>query len=182
MRNIVLFAVASALTASVTGCPNTSMPDLEVCSLTLGDPAAGPKDTIEVPVTVTVCNTAVDLSKTFSKIDFPPDVVTPVDTRTTAGVFRIGLLYMTGGLGPFFLKFTVPGEASEDYAMTHAPLAAGASVTVSGKAVFPATMAGQHANITAEADQRLDGDPAHGLVEESNEFNNRAGYQWIDFR
>ncbi|MCC6795894.1 MAG: hypothetical protein IT366_12325 [Candidatus Hydrogenedentes bacterium] len=131
-----------------------------MCKLRIGESQELVGATIEIPVTVEVCNTG----------------------NVDAGLFRVALRYLTPGLGPFTLTFTVPHQASAEYAMTDGPLAVGETVIFKGVAVFPANMSGSLVGILAEVDPWMSGEPEYAMVEEINEDNNETGHVTITLR
>jgi hypothetical protein len=128
-------------------------PDLVVTRVRIAGPAAVKADgTVELPIRVTVRNRG----------------------NAAARIFKISVEYTELAGGTYGVAFTVPGQASAWYPFTNAPLAAGRSVTFSGKLTFLAR--GQIVSLRAKADS-CSGDefmPDYCRVLESNEGNNQS--------
>jgi hypothetical protein len=128
-------------------------PDLVAKLTVTGNPTVNAKGSVEVPIRVSIRNQG----------------------RTSAGIFKTAVEYK-GPKGGDVVAFTVPGQSSIWYPMTNGPLAAGATVTFSGKVTFIPSVRGVKVDLRATADS-CSGDefkPDYCRVDESNEGNNSS--------
>jgi hypothetical protein len=154
MKIYSLCLAALALAILCAGCPPNTRPDLQVCAFTVGTPVTTAGGEIEVPVTVSVCNTGV----------------------SAADPFKVSLHYSDSGGGPFVVAFSVSGQSSMWYPATTTQLPGGSMVTFTGNAVFGAFESGETVSMYAYADS-CSGDefmPAYCRVLESSEINNQS--------
>jgi hypothetical protein len=129
-------------------------PDLVVTSLIrTGPPTLNLQGRVEVPIRVKVSNQG----------------------NTAAGIFKVATEY-TRPQGTFVVAFTVPGQDNTFYPFTKTPLAAGNSVTFTGKVIFHPSVRNVTVTLRAIADSCSGEEfvPDFCRVKESDERNNTS--------
>jgi hypothetical protein len=143
----------AAEVGKATDLPDLIVTDFHSTGAAIFDPRTG---TLQIPVTVVVQNQG----------------------RAAATLFKVAIEFAKKGSGEPSARadFTIPGFADLRSPMTRAPLAAGATITFTGRVVLPARLSGDPVLLQAVADYCT----GEGLKEtycrvyESNERNNRS--------